>query len=111
MQKITIKQQLLEYLNSDFSLCYGLADRLTNSQSGSRRLRELIAESPSKYRFVKVKSDHGAYYNYFGKPSSFKIIGWKGQWDLVASSPRIGKRLGVYKSKQEAQAQIRKVVR
>ena len=67
--KKTIKQKILDHLNAGYTLTYGQANTITNSQSGYRRLQEILKENPDKYRFIKVKSENGGYYNVFAKRS------------------------------------------
>jgi len=69
----SIKQQILGHLNSGHTLTYGQANTITNSQSGYRRFQEILKDDPKKYRFVKVKSENGGYYNVFAKDGVLKV--------------------------------------
>ena len=62
---MTIKQKIIDHFRSYYTLSYGMANDITNSQSGYRRMQEIIKENPEVYRYVKVKSQHGGYYNVF----------------------------------------------
>lgn len=66
----TIRAQIEEILDNGYGLCKGQADKLTNSQSGWRRLNELMQESPEKYRYFMVapkKANANSYKVYFKK--------------------------------------------
>ncbi len=115
----TIKQQIIEHLDNGYTLTYGQANTITNSQSGYRRLQEILAENPKKYRFVKVKSENGGYYNVFGLPSCFIVSaygfihGYYIEYRTIEKYKKLkddGKSPS-FKTKKEAQAQIKKVVR
>jgi hypothetical protein len=110
MKKPTIKQQILDRLSDNVTMSYGDANKVTVSQSGYRRMQELLSENPKKYRFVKVKSRNGGYYNVFGTPKAFKVFGGSGRWFLIASG-YIPKTIGEFNTKQEALSKIKKVVR
>ena len=104
---MTIKQKIIYHLDAGYALCYGMANQITNSQSGERRLREIIAENPQKYRYVKARSQNGGNFHYYGKPKAFVVIGYS----LVARCPRISKKVSDFKTKKEALSHIKKVVR
>ena len=114
----TIKQQILDHMNAGYTLTYGQANTITNSQSGYRRMQEILKENPDKYRFIKVKSKNGGYYNIFGLPKSFQVlktfyrIGCKKMWFVSSDKSNIVPNYTqFYKTKKEAQAQIKKVIR
>ena len=108
--KKTIKQKILDHLKAGYALTYGQANTITNSQSGYRRLQEILKENPDKYRFIKIKSDNGGYYNVFAKDGVFNIHrNFKGNYQV--STDRTGPIMKSYESKKEAQAQIKKVIR
>ena len=115
--KVTIKQQILNHLDNGYTLTYGQANQITNSQSGYRRFQEILAENPKRYRFVKVKSENGGYYNVFGLPKSLTVskITWsKDGINGYCVTDFNLKRLynsTRSKTKKEAKAQIKKVVR
>ena len=81
-EKITIKQQIINHLEKGYCICHGHADKLTGSQSGNRRLREIIEENPGKYGYYMIPSKHGGYYKVFckiiGRLSSIQLCatGW-----------------------------------
>jgi hypothetical protein len=68
----TIKQKIVDHLNGGYCLCSGSANRLTNSQSGSRRLRDVISENSKKYGYAEIKSIHGGKFR-----MKFKRVGRK----------------------------------
>lgn len=113
---MTIKQQLINHLESNMGLCYGTANTLTKSQSGSRRLREELVENHIKYRFIRVKGENGAYFNVFARSESFEIRqNANGYYVRVLSLLDGWYRRFFYtvefSTKKEAESQIKEVVR
>ena len=110
--KKSIKQQILEHLKSGFTLTYGQANTITGSQSGYRRLQEIFKENPDKYHYIKSKSANGGMYNVFAERGNFHIMRDKyivKAWNIFGVNDDFMK-VG-YKTKKEAESQIKKVVR
>ena len=109
--KKTIKQQILDRLNEGYTLTYGQANTITNSQSGYRRLQEILKDNPEKYRYVKVKSENGGYYNVFAQKKCFYVWRTSTGANLVCGINDDFMSEKAYKTRKEAKAQIKKVVR
>jgi hypothetical protein len=114
--KKTIKQKILDHLNSGFTLTYGQANTITNSQSGYRRFQEILKDNPENYEYVKVKSENGGYYNVFTKKSKFYIEYITGSCGLVGGYVVLSSVHEIFldtisKTRKEARAKIKKVVR
>ena len=115
---MTIKQKILDHLNAGYALCYGQANNITNSQSGYRRMQEILKENPEDYEYVKVKSFNGGYYNSFVKKGVYTVKKLKnGIWYIITKTGAMsinGNMFGSlngFETKKEALAQIKKVVR
>ena len=107
---MSIKQQIIDYLDNGYALSYGMANQITNSQSGYRRMQEILKDNPDKYRYIKLKSKNGGYYNVFAKKGIFKIHhNFKGNYQV--STDRTGPKGKHFKTKKEALAVIKKVLR
>jgi hypothetical protein len=116
--KKTIMQHIIDYLDSGFTLTYGQANTITKSQSGYRRMQEILKENPEKYVFIKAKSKSGGVYNIFAKKGIFKVqktvykINDKYLWFVTNDKTKIVPRYILFcKTRKEALAQIKKVVR
>ena len=110
--KKTIKQQIIDHLESGSTLTYGQANTITNSQSGYRRFQEILKDNPDKYRYVRVKSDNGGYYNVFGLPKSFYTIVQQNKCvSLIGRQRLIDKFIKYFATQKEAKAHIKKVIR
>jgi len=117
MKRKSIKQQILDHLNSGFTLTYGQANTITKSQSGYRRMQEILKDNPEKYEYVRVKSENGGHYNVFIRNGFFGVnkvapVGRDGVQGYCVTGFR-GEIFAdtISKTKKEAQAQIKKVVR
>ena len=114
MQRKSIKQQILDHLNAGFTLTYGQANTITNSQSGYRRMQEIIKDNPEKYEYVRVKSENGGYYNVFAEKGEFyahPVSSNSGQGFCVLDKSAKMYVDTLCKTKKEAKAHIKKVVR
>jgi len=116
---MSIKQKILDHLEKGYTICYGQANTITDSQSGYRRLQEILADNPDDYEFVRVKGHNGGTYNVFAKKGKIIVkrlrIGLAGKYWFVStehgSLSHQGNIMGSFKEKEEAQKAIRQVVR
>lgn len=66
MEQETINNTIISHLHSGYGLCHGIADSITESQSGGRELRRLVEADPEKYKYFKAKGKKkGVYYKVF----------------------------------------------
>jgi hypothetical protein len=107
----TIKQQILDRLNEGYTLTYGQANNLTNSQSGYRRFQEILKENPEKYEYVKVKSENGGYYHVFAQKKCFYVWRTSAGYHFVCGKNDDFISKESYKTRKEARVQIKNVVR
>jgi len=109
--KKTIGQTLTHLLKSKQSLCYGQADRWTDSQSGARELRRMIAEAPEKYVCTTKKGSRGSNYIVYALKGCLKVKSKGiGQWHIVDGAGWQITTEG-FKTRKEAKAQIKEVKR
>ena len=109
---MTIREVIQAELDNGRAMCYGQANEITNSQSGERRLREILADDPDKYQYVMVKSQHGGSYMVFAKRGAIDVKEAVNGDNVcyIHSNPIIAPLL-VLKSTDEAKAQIKEVKR
>ncbi len=113
MNKRKTIREMLEQLLGQYktSLCYGQADKWTDSQSGGRELRKLIAEAPEKYEVVKRRSKRGTVYlSYAVKGVMKPRKGSDGTWDVFDGRGWAITSEG-FKTRKEAKQHIKEVKR
>ena len=108
----TIRETLEQLLGQHkTALCYGQADSWTDSQSGGRELRKLLAEAPEKYEMSHRKSKRGSKYLVYAIKGCMKARkGANGMWDVFDGRGWQITTEG-FKTRKEAKAQIKEVKR
>jgi len=112
--KVSISDQIKTQLYDGYGVCGGLANTLTNSQSGARRLREIVERNAKNYSCVYLESENGGTYKviFHAIRCRVKIKPLLGKYIvMVATSRHTALKTKLFDTRKEAKDQIKSCVR
>lgn len=109
---LTIKKIIINKLNEGLSICHGEADKITKSQSGARKLREVAQEMELFFFYAKPTTKGRSEYKVFSKHKKNILITDFGEGYVIHTKAKgltAAKESKPYKSKKMAEACIYQV--